>query len=105
MFNVLVDIFLRTDPTVFKKYETFPDGDLYIVNSQMFEEKLCNFTEKFLCLAQYRIHFYQWMYIVEFHRQRYFHLHFSVIVYKNKILGYRNQNFHNLFQYCLDDVR
>jgi len=39
MFKVLVYIFLRTDPRLFKEYEKFPDGNLYIVNLKMFEEK------------------------------------------------------------------
>ena len=39
MFKALVYILLRTDSKVFKKYETFPYGDLYVTDTQMFEEK------------------------------------------------------------------
>ena len=39
MIKVLVYIVLMIDSKVFKKYEKFPDGDLYVVNTQMFEEE------------------------------------------------------------------
>jgi hypothetical protein len=39
MFKVLVFVLLRTGPELFKNYEKFTDGELYIVNSQMCEEK------------------------------------------------------------------
>ena len=37
MFKELVYILLSTDARVFEKYENFPDGDLYVDNTQIFE--------------------------------------------------------------------
>lgn len=38
-FKELVFILLRIDWRVLKKYEKFHDGDLYVVDTQMFEEE------------------------------------------------------------------
>jgi hypothetical protein len=39
MFKELLYILLRIYSRVFKKYEKFPDGDLYVINTQIFEEE------------------------------------------------------------------
>jgi hypothetical protein len=39
MFKELVYILLSINASVFKKYEKFPNGDLYVDNKLVFEEE------------------------------------------------------------------